>query len=145
LQRGREIRDGREADPDFSINEFDDDYIWFLESVEDAEAEIQTFLMARIYDAGEKRWQANAWLLERRWPEEYSLRTTVQHKADNKEDEWTVNIGAATHSKIVEADYKIIGENDGESEPDVRMPDRSSGREPDDGIDLDDEPTNGDV
>lgn len=111
LQRGREIRDSRESNPDFAINEFDDDYVWFLEQVEDAEAHCQMLLMSRIHEAGEDKWQANAWILERRWPHEYSLRTTVQHKADKKEDEWTVNIGAATHS-VVDADYQIVEDDD---------------------------------
>lgn len=113
LQRGREIRDTREENPDFSINEYDDDYVWFLDQVEDAEAEIQTFLMGRIRKAGETKWQADAWTLERRWPQDYSLRTTVQHKADKDKGEWTVDIRAATHSTIIEADYKIEEGNDG--------------------------------
>src|SRR5262245_58545278 len=47
----------------------------FAAAVEAVEARAQELLVQRVVNAGEKDWRASAWLLSRRWPEEYGTET----------------------------------------------------------------------
>ncbi len=56
------------------------EYVAFVASVEKALGQWEYDRLARIAAAGEqpRNWTANAWLLERRWPERYGRRATVE-------------------------------------------------------------------
>ena len=57
-------------------------YVEFYDAVKKAEASFRVFHMSKIRDAAESgSWQASAWSLERRFPEEYGKH--VQVDADN--------------------------------------------------------------
>lgn len=115
LYKGQDVRDARERDENARLTPYDDDYLWFVTEYEGAEAEMKQTLLTRIMEAGEDRqkWQANAWILERRWPDEFALRQVV--RADRASNGvFTFNIGGATpQSKkleagpVVDADYEI--------------------------------------
>lgn len=116
IYKGQDIRLAREADPDAKLTPYDEDYLWFLAKYENAEHSRKRMLLKRIEEAGEdpKKWQANAWLLERLHPEEFSLRSTVRMEAMTGEKEvFTLNIGRphpAKKEEPQEADYEIVEE-----------------------------------
>jgi hypothetical protein len=49
----------------------------FADAVKKAEAKVRIALMKDIKEAGKKQWQAMAWILERRFPDEFALK--VKH------------------------------------------------------------------
>lgn len=49
----------------------------FSAAVKKAESKVRISHMKEIKEAGKKQWQALAWLLERRWPDEFALK--VKH------------------------------------------------------------------
>lgn len=51
----------------------------FSESLKKAHAEHKKTLLATITSATEKSWQAAAWILERRYKEDYALKHEIQH------------------------------------------------------------------
>lgn len=55
----------------------------FAEAVKKAEARWKLNAIKRIHRAGARTWQANAWLLERKFPEEYALRVKNQLSGPN--------------------------------------------------------------
>lgn len=52
-------------------------YSTFVANVEEALAAFEVGAMAQIAKAGSEEWQANAWRLERRFPDKYGRRTRV--------------------------------------------------------------------
>lgn len=95
IYKAQEVRLAREDNPDVELTPYDDDYLWFLYEYELAEHSRKEELMKRIEKAGEdpKRWAANAWLLERLHPDEFSLRQNVQITDTNDKEAFTLNIG----------------------------------------------------
>lgn len=63
-------------------------YIQFVQDIQKAEAQAETVLIRRVRDASKEptRWQAAAWLLERRYPERYGRRDRVamEHSGDQE-------------------------------------------------------------
>lgn len=139
MKKGDEAFEARLIDPDALITPFDDAYIEFFMSVKGAEAEVKRFLLDRIWDAGIDQWQANAWILERRFPEEFSLRKDIRVQHDKHEViEVELRIGGVSHKsppkavprpdgippiehildgRVYEADYEVLSEDDnGDSE-----------------------------
>jgi hypothetical protein len=120
LQHGKEAVLAREADPPTELTPYDDDYMWFYFEYEKAGAIAREFLLDRIIEAGEKSWQASAWVLERRWPEEFSTRRQIEVKHTKRENRHvSINIGGrpalvdaaetlAIEESIQEADFEII-------------------------------------
>lgn len=119
LYKGQDVRDAREIDPEARLTPYDDDYLWFIEAYEAAETQMKETLLRRIFEAGDdpKKWQANAWILERRWPDEFALRQVVRND-DARRGVFTLNIGGATpqskkltngdaEKEIEVADYEI--------------------------------------
>jgi len=53
-------------------------YVEFVEQVDRALAKVQVTALAVIRTAADKHWQAAAWLLERRWPNEWGRQDTVK-------------------------------------------------------------------
>jgi len=95
LYKAQEVRLAREDDPEVEVTPYDEDYLWFLYEYELAEDARKKALMKRIDEAGEdpRRWQANAWLLERLHPDEFSLRQNVQISERDDKEVFTLNIG----------------------------------------------------
>lgn len=56
----------------------------FSESLKKAEAQAQMGLLEAIKSAIPKSWQAAAWILERRWKDEFALRTYTEHSGEIK-------------------------------------------------------------
>lgn len=113
--KAEEIRRLQEEAPEeLPLTPYDSDYLWFLREWEKAELKRKEELLKRIEDAGEDKWQANAWLLERLHPEEFSLRRTVEVADRRREkDVWTVRIGdniaaLGQNGNVEDADYEII-------------------------------------
>ena len=120
LQHGREAVLAREAETPQELTPYDSDYVWFFFEFEKAGAVAREFLLDRIIAAGEKSWQASAWVLERRWPEEFSTRRQIEVKETKREHRHiTIDIGGrpdklgtseklALEESIEEADYEIL-------------------------------------
>ncbi len=73
----------------------------FLEAVESAKAECEAKQLQRIQRAARKgNWQASAWLLERRYPDEYGRRD--RHTVDATVSA-THDVGANTTDKLAAA------------------------------------------
>ena len=51
----------------------------FSESIKKAHAKYKEQLIARVKKASDKSWQAAAWILERRYKEDYALKHEVEH------------------------------------------------------------------
>lgn len=115
LRRGRRAREKLEdgAMPE-TLGYWDPYYISLVEIMETKEAEYKIMLLRRIQDAGEDQWQPNAWILERRWSEEFSTRKTVKHEGEvNHNTKFTLDLGDKTKDVIeaqkepIDADYQI--------------------------------------
>jgi len=65
LERGRKARSGK--------------YLEFLEAVKKAEAEAEARHVRIVERAAAKNWTAAAWWLERRRPDDWSLKQRVEH------------------------------------------------------------------
>lgn len=115
IYKGQEIRELREEDPNANLTPYDEDYLWFLYEYELAEHSRKRSLLTRIEKAGEdpKKWQANAWLLERLHPDEFSLRRSVEITDRADKQVFTFNIGGPPKrapKEVQEADYEIVEE-----------------------------------
>ena len=57
----------------------------FLQDIKKAEDCSKQVLLSRIKDAGKdpRYWQANAWILERRFPKEFGKSETVKHTGED--------------------------------------------------------------
>ena len=55
-------------------------FVGFVASLKKANCEAYQKALASIVKAGEKQWQASAWFLERRYPDEFSKRSRVAHE-----------------------------------------------------------------
>lgn len=61
-------------------------YVQFLEAIEKAKSESKIRSLVRIDKAALEDWRADAWLLERRYPEEFGKRDQVKiHQAEKGE------------------------------------------------------------
>jgi hypothetical protein len=50
----------------------------FAEAVKAAEADSQQELLKKIWTASDQQWQAAAWMLERRWPQDFARRQALE-------------------------------------------------------------------
>lgn len=110
IEKANEIRYLEENDPDsLPLTPWDHLYLTFLEAIEAAESEVQNKLLGRIDKAGLDKWQANAWILERRWPEEFSTRQTVRHEGTKGGPvEFTLNIPGMDAIETDEEEPELI-------------------------------------
>lgn len=111
LYKGQDVREARQYDPEARVTPYDDDYLWFLEEWEKAELSRKQELLDRIAEAGKdpKRWQANAWLAERLYPDEFSLRRNVKVEDNSTKEVFTLTIGRPHEpGKEIPADYEIV-------------------------------------
>ena len=60
----------------------DEKYSYFMHSIKKAEADNEISLVVDIRTAAKTQWQAAAWLLERRYPNKYGRRNSVQFNGD---------------------------------------------------------------
>ena len=72
-------------------------YAEFLEAVEKAEAQSVVRNVAIIQRAAEETWQAAAWWLERKRPDDWGRRQRMDIGADKEELEVIVKIGGKRH------------------------------------------------
>ncbi len=61
-----------------TMNAWENEYSDFSVAVKKAELEQKASLVLEIRRAGREHWQANAWLLERRYPDEFSLHHRIE-------------------------------------------------------------------
>jgi len=57
----------------------------FATELKKAQAEAEASFLARIVAHSDERWQAAAWILERRWPERWRQRSESDHRVKVKE------------------------------------------------------------
>jgi len=58
----------------------------FRDAVKRADAQFVVEALGHIQAAGKKQWQAYAWLLERRFPEDFGRREYVDHRVEAMDD-----------------------------------------------------------
>ena len=85
LERARTVIAEVQEDPARAITEADWLYLKFLAKIEEAEAEVENRLLGRIDEAGKSRWQANAWILERRFGDRWAQKTSGRHEGSGGE------------------------------------------------------------
>jgi len=54
----------------------------FYEAIKKAEVEFKQTLIGQIKKAGQRQWQANAWLLERKFQDEFVIKQKIEHSGD---------------------------------------------------------------
>lgn len=117
LEKGRKARRLHEEEGE-QLTQWDDVYIRLANMVENLEAAVQKKLYDRIEDASEKNWTAAAWILERRFPEDWSKEKKIRHQhtgAGGGPIEFTLDVGdepdedALTKQEVIEdPDYEVI-------------------------------------
>lgn len=79
-------------------------FVEFAEAVKKAVAQSKRVLLGRIVDAGKTTWQADAWLLERRYPREFGQRVIVAQEVQRELEAALDVIG----NVISSADYAAV-------------------------------------
>jgi hypothetical protein len=101
LERGRMALEAREEGADVPA-----EYVQYVDlyvETERARALWEESCLQNLNDPEEKQyWVRNAWQLERRMPDEYSLTTTVRHQGEI-EHKTTVELPEETQKKMLEA------------------------------------------
>lgn len=117
LDKGKQIRELKEYFPEqLPLTPFDKDYLWFISGWEKAELKRKAELLKRISDAGgDGKWQADAWLLERLHPDEFSTRRELKVSSDNRNQDaaFTIQMGNAVIADPIEPkaiDFEIVDE-----------------------------------
>lgn len=108
LKLGREALEMYEDDPNAEpLTPYDEEYMQFYFDYEAAGAVAKKVLLDRIWDAGEKSWQANAWILKNRWPEEFGNSVKVEHtKTEHKKI--SINIKGRPPLEAIEDNRRMI-------------------------------------
>ena len=91
-------------------------YLTFLAELKKAEAEAEAKRLAKIGVAGDKSWQANAWILERTKPQKYGqiqrIHQTVELSAETKQ---YLSAHAETAKRLqeaaIEGEYRVTEGN----------------------------------
>ncbi len=68
----------------------------FSELIKKAEAEAKKKLLGTIKAASDTKWQAAAWILERRWPDEFGAKQKLDHNVNDRrmgEEEYQAALG----------------------------------------------------
>lgn len=83
LQRGRQATERAEQGADVPLSEAP--FQAFYEDVSQADANVEIAVASILYQAARAGdWRAGAWLLERRFPDQWGQRADVRHSADSK-------------------------------------------------------------
>lgn len=116
IDKGVAARDA--ADTGVMLTPNDQEYLWFIEAYDEAQLERKRELLSRIEEAGSDagKWQANAWLLERLYPEEFSLKRSVSLVSNSDDKQvFTLNMGGSDlkqlkngNSEPADADFEIV-------------------------------------
>jgi transposase len=61
-----------------TLNEWEHDEPEFADAVKAAESDSQQELLKKIWTASDQQWQAAAWMLERRWPQDFARRQALE-------------------------------------------------------------------
>ncbi len=115
IDKGQDARHAISVDPEAQLTPYDQEYLWFLEQYETAQLERKRTLLARIEAAGSDagKWQANAWLLERLYPDEFSMKRSVSLVSNgNNKQVFTLDMGGRPKQKALpepqDADFEIV-------------------------------------
>lgn len=118
LRKGRKARELIQEDPNghAKLSYWDPYYMALVEVIEAKEADRQISLLKNIEIAGRQKvdgqWQANAWLLERLWPEHYSTKAEIRHTGhDGGPIRHTFTLDQGEDDRPIEKDEKIIEAN----------------------------------
>lgn len=82
-------------------------YVEFVFEIEKALAEAEVRDVARIAAAAEFQWQASAWRLERKYPERWGRKSTVQFDNDKPTNESLTSL--ITQSLVGDEDFADVG------------------------------------
>jgi transposase len=61
-----------------TLREWEQAFPEFAEALKAAEADSQQELLKKIWTASDQQWQAAAWMLERRWPQDFARRQALE-------------------------------------------------------------------
>lgn len=123
MEKGRKVRRLREQEgEDVEVTPWDDHYLELVEKIDEAEAEIQETLIRRIKEAGKDNWTANAWILERRFPEDWSKTDERVHRIEGHDGgpvQFSLDVGEEPEDDdpmdrrevIEDPDYEIVEED----------------------------------
>jgi len=71
-----------------TFNEWRKNHPEFSEAVLKANAEAKRLHLKRVNQAGKRDWRASAWMLERRWPEDYALKSALDLTSKGEKITW---------------------------------------------------------
>ena len=113
IDKGTDARNVIESGLDTKLTPFDQDYLWFIEQYDMAQLERKKTLLDRIESAGSDagKWQANAWLLERLYPDEFSMKRSVSLVSSGQDKQvFTLNMGGKPKKEPepIVPDYEIV-------------------------------------
>ncbi|MNS51706.1 hypothetical protein D3C72_843960 [compost metagenome] len=120
---------GKELEREIARRREEDPYLRFSDTVKKTQADAEVGLLAQIASHGKESWQANAWILERKFPDRYGVKRKVQVEIDaevRKQHERALDriealvesgeIDATAYEKILTAIAELDDEGDGEGE-----------------------------
>lgn len=102
LEWGRQALEAREAGEDIFGSHADYIDLWLETEKARANWEAERLASLRDDDLKANQWQREAWQLERRMPDEYSLTTTVRHQGEI-EHKTKLELPEETQRKMLEA------------------------------------------
>lgn len=79
----------------------------FATAIEKAEADAEVRAVAAVVKAGEKQWQAHAWWLERRRPDDYGRRDRLEVTVRQKAEKMAADLGLDVDELLAEAERII--------------------------------------
>jgi len=82
LRRGARELEKAEKDPNYEIPKEEMKFVRFSQAVEKALAEAEIRDVTVIYEASKEQWQAAAWRLERKFPERWGRKLSVEGKQE---------------------------------------------------------------
>jgi len=82
LKRGQREKEKKEKDPSYEIPKYERQFVRFSDAVEKALAEAEMRDVMIIYEASKEQWQAAAWRLERKFPDRWGRKLSVEGKQE---------------------------------------------------------------
>jgi hypothetical protein len=87
-------------------------YTTLATELKKAEAEAETNRVAKLHLAGDKSWQANAWLLERKQPDRWGQTQRIHQTVDMSPEakSYMAALTQANKQLVIEGEYKALPE-----------------------------------
>jgi len=82
LKRGQREKEKKAKDPNYQIPKYERKFVAFSDAVEKALAEAEMRDVMIIYEASKEQWQAAAWRLERKFPDRWGRKLSVEGKQE---------------------------------------------------------------